>query len=50
MELIVTIDDCAVIARILAYLGLPGARDGPAPAVAVPPSRDEQPALPFALP
>jgi hypothetical protein len=29
MQLIATIDDSAVIQRILAHLGLPGARDGP---------------------
>ncbi len=29
MELIAAIDDPAVIHRILAHLGLPGARDGP---------------------
>ena len=50
MELIATIDDPAVIARILAHLGLPGARDGPEPAASVSPPRDAQPALPFALP
>jgi len=37
MELIATIDDPAVIHRILAHLGLPGARDGPEPAVALSP-------------
>ena len=49
MELIATIEDPAVIARILAHLGLPGARDGPAPLSAVAPPRDAQPTLPFAL-
>jgi hypothetical protein len=34
MELIATIDDPAVIHRILAHLALPDARDGPAPASA----------------
>jgi hypothetical protein len=29
MQLIATIDDSAVIERILAHLGLPGARAGP---------------------
>jgi hypothetical protein len=50
MELIATIDDPAVIHRILAHLGLPGARDGPKPACSVSPLRDDQPTLPFALP
>ena len=50
MERIATIDDPAVIHRILAHLGLPGARDGPEPAAAVSSSRDDQPTLPFALP
>ena len=50
MELIATIDDPAVIHRILAHLALPGARDGPAPASALSPPRADQPALPFALP
>ena len=50
MELLATIDDPAVIARILAHLGLPGARDGPEAAAAVSPPRDAQPTLPFALP
>src|SRR5262244_4337285 len=44
MELIATIDDPAVIHRILAQLALPGARDGPTPASAVSPPRDNQPA------
>ena len=50
MELIATIDDPAVILRILAHLALPGARDAPARPAAVSPPRDAQPALPFALP
>jgi hypothetical protein len=50
MELIATIDDSAVIHRILVHLGLPGARDGPEPAVALSRPRDDQPAPPFALP
>jgi hypothetical protein len=50
MELIATIDDPAVIHRILAHLGLPGARDGPKPACSVSALRDDQPTLPFALP
>ena len=48
MELIATIDDPAVIHRILAHLGLP-ARDGPESAAVVAPPRDAQPALPVAL-
>jgi hypothetical protein len=46
MQLIATIEDSAVIRRILAHLGLPGARDGqpfPSAVLAVP---AEQPALP----
>ena len=40
MELIVTIDDPAVIHRILAHLALPSARNDPEPAAAVcPPAR-----------
>jgi len=50
MELIATIDDPAVIHQILAHLGLPGARDGPEPAVAESRPRDDQPPLPFAHP
>jgi hypothetical protein len=50
MELIATIDDPAVIHRILAHLGLPEARDGPEPGFSVSPPRDDQPTLPFALP
>ena len=50
MELIATIDDPDVIARMLAHLGLPGGRAGPAPAVSVAPPQDAQPALPFAPP
>ena len=50
MELIATIDDPAVIHRILAHLELPEVRDGPPPAAAVSPPRDDQPALPFAHP
>ena len=49
MELIATIDDPAVIHGIFAHLALPGARDGPAPAAAVSPPPDNQPALRFAL-
>jgi len=43
MQLIATIDDPAVIQKILAHLGLPGARDGPQSPSAVSAS---QPALP----
>ena len=50
MELIATIDDPAVIHRLLAPLGLPGARDGPEPAFSGSPPRDDQPTRPFALP
>ncbi len=50
MELIATIDDPAVIHRILAPLGLPGARDAPEPAFSGSPPRDDQPTRPFALP
>ena len=50
MELLATIDDPAVIARILAHLGLPEARDGPEPAASVSAPRDAQPTLPSALP
>jgi hypothetical protein len=50
MELIATVDDPAVIHRILAPLGLPGAREGPEPAFSLSPPRDDQPTLPFALP
>ena len=50
MELIATMDDPAVTHRILAHLGLQDARDGPLPACAVSPPRDDQPELPFALP
>jgi len=46
MQLIATIDDPAVIQRILAHLGLPGARDG----LPLPPlgstAPAEQPVLP----
>jgi hypothetical protein len=46
MQLIATIDDPAVIQRILAHLGLPGARDGPSFPSAVSAAPAEQPALP----
>src|SRR5215813_13264536 len=50
MELIATVDDPAVIHRILAHLALPSARDGPEFAAALSPPRDDQPAPPFVLP
>ena len=50
MELLAAIDDLAVIARILAHLGLAGTRDGPEPAAAVSRPRDDRPMLPFVLP
>jgi len=46
MELIATIEDPAVIARILAHLEGPGTRDDPAPAAAVSSPRDDPPTLP----
>ncbi len=46
MQLIATIDDPAVIQRILAHLGLPGVRDGPPPPSAVSAAGAEQRALP----
>jgi hypothetical protein len=46
MQLIATIDDPAVIQRILAHLGLPSARDGPPLPSAVSAAPAEQPALP----
>jgi len=45
MQLIATIDDPAVIQRILAHLGLPGARDGPPLPSSVSTARARQPAL-----
>jgi hypothetical protein len=50
LEVIATIDDPAIIHRILVHLALPGARDCPEHAIALSPLRDDQPALPFALP
>ena len=46
MQLIATIDDPAVIQRILAHLGLPGARDGPPLQSSVPTAPAKQPGLP----
>jgi hypothetical protein len=46
MQLIATIEDPAVIQRILAHLGLPGARDGPPPPWSMIAAGAEQPPLP----
>jgi len=46
MQLIATIDDPAVIQRILAHLGLPGTRDDPQPPWPMTAAEAEQPALP----
>ncbi len=47
MQLIVTIDDHpAVIQKILAHLGLPGAREDPQPPLPLTAAGAEQPALP----
>ena len=46
MQLIATIDDPAVIQRILAHLGLPGAREDPRPPLPLTAPAAEQPALP----
>jgi Putative transposase len=46
MQLIATIEDPAVIQRILAHLGLPGAREDPRPPLPVTAAGAEQPALP----
>ena len=47
MQLIATIEDPAVVQRILAHLSLPGARDGPSLPSAVSAAPAAQPALPF---
>jgi hypothetical protein len=47
MQLIATIDDPAVIQKILARLGLAGARDGPQSSSAGSASRAEQSPLPY---
>lgn len=47
MGLITTIDDPAVIHRILTHFGLPGTWDGPQPAPSAAAPRAEQPVLPF---
>ena len=46
MQLIATIEDPAVIQRILAHLGLPGTRDGPPPPRSLTAVGAEQPELP----
>jgi hypothetical protein len=46
MQLIATIEDPAVIQRILAHLGLPGARDGPPLRSSVSTAPAKQPVLP----
>jgi len=46
MQLIATINDPAVIQRILAHLGLPGAREDPRPPLPLIAAGAEQPALP----
>ncbi len=45
MQLIATIDDPAVIQRILAHLGLPRAREDPQPPLPLTATAAEQPAL-----
>ena len=46
MQLLATIEDPAVIQRILAHLGLPGTRDGPQPPCSMTEVGAKQPALP----
>jgi hypothetical protein len=46
MRLIATIDDPAVIQRVLAHLGLPRAREDPRPPLPLTAAAAEQPALP----
>jgi hypothetical protein len=46
MQLIVTIDDPAMIKKILAHLGLPGAREDPQPPLPLTAAGAEQPTLP----
>jgi len=46
MQRIATIEDPAVIQRILAHPGLPGTRDGPQPPVSMPEAGAEPQALP----
>jgi hypothetical protein len=45
-RLIATIDDPAVVQKILAHRGLPAAREGPRPALPLIAAGAEQPALP----
>lgn len=47
MQLIATINDPALIQRILVHLGLPGVRDGPPLPSTVSVVRAEQRALPY---
>jgi hypothetical protein len=49
MQLIATIEDPAVIQRILAHLGLPGTRDDPSPPSSMIAVDAEQPTLPGAV-
>jgi len=46
MQRIATIDDAAVIQRVLAHLGLPGAREDPRPPLPLTAAGAEQPAIP----
>jgi hypothetical protein len=46
MQLIATIEDAAVIHRILAHLGLPRTRDNPRPPCSMTVAGTEQPTLP----
>ena len=46
MQLIATIEDPAVIQRILAHLGLPDTRDDPHPPCSMTAAGAEQPTLP----
>jgi len=46
MQLVATIEDPAVIQRILAHLGPSGTRDGPPPPSSMTELGTEQPALP----
>jgi hypothetical protein len=46
MQLIATIEDPAVIQRILAHLGLPDTRDDPQPSCSMTAAGAEQPTLP----
>jgi hypothetical protein len=46
MQLIATIDDPAVIQRILAHLGLPGTGEDPRPLLPLTAAGSEQPTVP----